>query len=147
MRGTWKQVFPQEKGRCGPGEKGGLQTGPRTPGETVKLSRNNNTQTWIRFVQTAVQSDLHIYKIILWPADGRASQVAQWVKNPPAMQEMQEIRVRSLGWEDSPVGGHGHPVQYSCLESSMDRGACWATVHGVTESDMTEQLTNNNKII
>ena len=30
----------------------------------------------------------------------------------------------------SPGGGHGNPVQYSCLENSMDRGAWWATVHG-----------------
>jgi len=37
--------------------------------------------------------------------------------------------------------GHGNPLQYSCLENSMDRGAWWATIHGVTESDMTESLT------
>ena len=30
--------------------------------------------------------------------------------------------------------GNGHPLQYSCLENSMDRGAWWATVHGVTKS-------------
>ena len=29
----------------------------------------------------------------------------------------------------SPGGGNGYPVQYSCLENSMDRGAWWATVH------------------
>ena len=34
----------------------------------------------------------------------------------------------------SPGGGHGNLLQYSCLESSMDRGACWATVHGVAKS-------------
>ena len=33
-----------------------------------------------------------------------------------------------------PGGGHGNPLQYSCLESPMDRGAWWATVHRVTES-------------
>ena len=32
----------------------------------------------------------------------------------------------------------GNPLQYSCLESSMDRGAWQATVHGAVESDMTE---------
>ena len=36
------------------------------------------------------------------------------------MQEMQEMRVRSLGREDSPGGGEGCPFQYSCLETLMD---------------------------
>ena len=34
----------------------------------------------------------------------------------------------------SPGGGHGNPLQYSCLENPMDRGAWRATVHGVTQS-------------
>ena len=34
----------------------------------------------------------------------------------------------------SPGGGHGNPLQYSCLENPMDKGAWWATVHGVTKS-------------
>ena len=38
----------------------------------------------------------------------------------------------------SPGEGNGNPLQYSCLENPMDRGACWATVHGVEESDTTE---------
>ena len=38
----------------------------------------------------------------------------------------------------SPGVGSGNPLQYSCLENPMDRGAWWATVHGVTkESTMT----------
>ena len=54
---------------------------------------------------------------------------------------VQEMLVRSLGWEDPPGGGHGDPLQYSCLESPMDRGAWWATVHSVAESD-TPELTH-----
>ena len=38
------------------------------------------------------------------------------------------------GLERSPGGGHGNPLQYSCLENSMDRGALLATVHGVSKS-------------
>ena len=34
----------------------------------------------------------------------------------------------------SPVGGHGNPLQYSCLENPMNRGIWQATVHGVTQS-------------
>ena len=40
-----------------------------------------------------------------------------------------------------PGEGHGNPLQFSCLENSLDRGAWWAAVHGVTKSpDMTEQI-------
>ena len=52
------------------------------------------------------------------------------VKNPPAKKE---TWVQSLGWEDSPEEGNDKPLQYSCLENSMDKGAWWATVHEVTK--------------
>ena len=65
----------------------------------------------------------------------KAFLVAQMVKNPPVMQE---TWVQSLGWED-PLGyWHGNPLQYSCLGNPIGRGAWWALVHWVTESDMTE---------
>ena len=51
--------------------------------------------------------------------------VAQTVKNLPAMQ---------VGWGRSPEEGDGNPLQCSCLENSMDRGAWWATVHGLAKS-------------
>ena len=41
-----------------------------------------------------------------------------------------------------PGGGHGNPLQYSCLENPMDRGAWWATVHGVTESQTQLKLAS-----
>ena len=66
------------------------------------------------------------------------SQVVLVVKNLPA--NAGDIRdVGSIpGLGRSPGGGHGHPLQYSCLENPMDREAWWATVHRVAESDMTE---------
>ena len=45
----------------------------------------------------------------------------------------------------SPGRGNDNPLQYFCLENTMDRGTWGATVHGVTkESDMTEQLSIYN---
>ena len=51
---------------------------------------------------------------------------------------MQETQVRSLGWQDPLEKENGYPLQYSCLESPMDRGARQATGHGVAESDTAE---------
>ena len=42
------------------------------------------------------------------------------------------------GWGRSPGDGNGYPLQYSCLENPVDRGAWWATIHGVTKSGMTD---------
>ena len=42
--------------------------------------------------------------------------------------------VGSLGGEDPLEGGHSNPLQYSCLENPVDRGAWWATVYRVTKS-------------
>ena len=53
------------------------------------------------------------------------------VRNPLPRQE---TWARSLDWERCPGGGNGNPLQYSCLEESTDRGAWWATVHGVAKS-------------
>ena len=38
--------------------------------------------------------------------------------------------------------GNGNPLQYPCMRNPMDEGEWWATVHGLTESDRTEQLTH-----
>ena len=60
------------------------------------------------------------------------------VKNPPA--NAGNVRDSGLipGSGRSPGGGHGNPLQYSCLENPMERGARWATVLGVSELDTSE---------
>ena len=55
--------------------------------------------------------------------------VAQTVKNPPVMQE---TWAQFLSGEDPLV--HGNPLQHSCLDNPMDRGAWRVIVHGVTKS-------------
>ena len=72
------------------------------------------------------------------------SLVAQMVKNLPAMWE---TRVQSL-CQENPLEkgmathsnilreGNGNPLRYSYLKRSMDRGAWWATVHGIVKSQI-----------
>ena len=62
---------------------------------------------------------------------GGTSLGAQLVKNPPVAQEDLGL---ILGLGRSPGEENGNPLQYSCLENSMDRGAWWAIVHGVKKS-------------
>ena len=64
----------------------------------------------------------------------QTSQVTLVVKNLPA--NAGDIRDADLitGWRRSPGGGHGNPLEYSCLENPMDKGAWWATVHRVSKS-------------
>ena len=72
----------------------------------------------------------------------RASQVALVVRNPPVIQEKCCF---IPGSGRSPGEGNGNPLQYSCLENPMDRGAWWATVHTVTKSQTRlKQLSMQN---
>ena len=57
------------------------------------------------------------------------------VKNLPAKAEGARDMGLIPGSERSPGGGNGNPLQCSCWENSMDRGAWQATDHGVAESD------------
>ena len=69
----------------------------------------------------------------------------RWVKNLPATWK---TWVQSLGWEDSPGEGNGCPLQYSCLDNSMDREAWRETVHRVAKKlNMTEWLALTQKVL
>ena len=67
------------------------------------------------------------------------SQVALVVKNPSANAGDMRDAGSIPGSGRSPGGGHGNPLQYSCLENPMDRGAWWATVHGVEKSQTRQK--------
>ena len=63
------------------------------------------------------------------------------VVNLPANAGDARDRGSIPGLGSSPRVGNGNPLQYSCLENSVDRGAWRATVPGVVELDMTEQVS------
>ena len=71
----------------------------------------------------------------LW---GNASQVALVIKNLLVNTGDTRDADLILGLGRSPGERQGNPLQYSCLENPMDRGAWWATVQRVAESDMTK---------
>ena len=73
----------------------------------------------------------HIWKSYMT----QSSQVVLVIKDPPAnVGDIRDVgSIPGLG-RTPGGGGHGNPLQYSCLESSMDRGAWWATVHRIAKS-------------
>ena len=86
---------------------------------------------------------MYVWLFIFWPLpsftylqpkSAGASQVALVVKNPSA--NVGDVRGAGSisGWGRSPGGGHGHSLQYSCLENSMDRGAWWTIVYSITKN-------------
>ena len=80
---------------------------------------------------------MNLYAFI-YSRNANNSQVVLVVKNMPANAGVIRDMGLILGWGRSPGGGHGNPLQYSCLENPMDREARQATVHRVTESDTAE---------
>ena len=76
-----------------------------------------------------------------------ASQVVLVVKNPPAdARDVREVgSIPRSGW--SPGEGHGDLLQYSCLGNPMDRESWQATIHWVSESDMTEAAQHTRMLM
>ena len=74
-----------------------------------------------------------------------ASLTAQQVKNLPAIQEMKEMRVLSLGREDSLGEENGNPLQHCCLKKSHEQRGAWkAIVHGVSKSQTQRSNTHTH---
>ena len=84
------------------------------------------------FAHTSVVH-IYIHTYICTYVYAWASQVAQLVKNPPASVGDARDVGSILGSGRSPGGGNGNPLQYSCLENPMGRGAWRATVHRVAK--------------
>ena len=86
-------------------------------------------------ISAAQQSDLVIH-IFFGAVVGGSFPGGTAVKNPPANAGSTRVVVVGSvpGSERSPGVGNGNPLQYSCLENSMDREAWWATVCGVAKS-------------
>ena len=63
------------------------------------------------------------------------------VTNPPANAGDVRDEGSSPGLGRSPGGGHGNPLQHSCLENPMQRGAWQATVHGVAKNQIMTEVT------
>ena len=84
--------------------------------------KNMNSYGWRRYINMCT------YIYFLWGFPDGASG-----KNLPAIAR----DLRDVGWIPglgrSTGGGHDNPLQHSCLENPMDRGAWWATVHRVTQ--------------
>ena len=85
-------------------------------------------------VSTYFYTNIWLYMISPWDFPGGASgKEPAW--NAGDVRDEGSIP----GWGSSPGGGHGNPLQYSCLENLMGRGVGLATVHRIRkETDMTE---------
>ena len=101
------------------------------PHSTSHLTPLGRRRAWAELLVLYSGFPLAIYFIpvvSMW-----ASQVELVVKNPPANAgDIRDTVLMSVSGR-SPGGGHGHPLQYSCLENPMDRGAGRATVHRVAK--------------
>ena len=110
-----------------------------TRNNEVKQGTKQITQVKHRLEQFSLASVLLLYAIRLLQLCGFPG--SSVVKNPPVTAR-DTGSVPGLG--RSPGEGNSTPVQYPCLENSMDRGAWWATVHRVAKAlDTTERLSTH----
>ena len=115
---------------------GQLFATPRTVAHQAPVSVGFSRQEYWRGLPCPPSGDRHYPRVeptslclLHWQEDS-LSLMAQTVKNLPAMQRLGfNPSVRKIPWR-----GGNYPLQYSCLENPMDRGAWPATVHGVAKS-------------
>jgi len=100
------------------------------PPPTISHSSKLSQSTWVEFPESYSKFPLGVYftygnVYVLGFLGGSNSKDSACTVGDPGL-------IPGLG--RSPVEANGNPLQYSCLENSMGRGACWATVHEVTKS-------------
>ena len=94
------------------------------------LENPRNREAWWAVISGVAQSRTQLKQLsssrVCWgfPGDSGGEESAA----------THETQVQSLDWKDPLEQGIVYPFQYSCLENSMERGALWAIVHGVTKS-------------
>ena len=95
----------------------------------IPLAPNKNESRWSVLIWDTICVYYlfpHLYNLRLYNSELSTQKNFYFTRNAE--------KVQSLGWEDSPGGGNSNPHQYSSLGNSTDRGAWWATVHGVAKS-------------
>ena len=91
--------------------------------------RKYSLENWVNRIK--------LFLATLWyllPVPKLTSQVVLVVENPPANAGDIRDAVSIPQSGRSPGGGHGNPLQYSCLENPRDGGASWAAIYGVAQS-------------
>ena len=107
--------------------------GPGNPLQDPYLENPMDRRAWRATVHRVAKSRTQLKRL----SSGSSSRVCWGFPGDSGGEESaatQETQVQSLGWKDPQEQGIVYPFQYSCLEISMDRGALWAIVHGVTKS-------------
>ena len=103
--------------------------------ELSQIPKSNQFRPKLRFLLPSqnpnliIGSDTFLLELPRWPS-GKESACQAGVTGSIS------------GLDRSPEERTGDPLQYSCLGNPTGRGAWWATVHGVAESDMTEEQTH-----
>ena len=99
----------------------------------------------------SIEQNLHYYRLSedVNSANTQISDISKHHQGTSLVAQMvKKISVQCRRLKQDPQSGrspgewNGNPLQYSCLENSMDRETWWVIVHGVTESDKTEQVTH-----
>ena len=107
-----------------------------------------HTLTWISHVLNLPSTSQPIPSRRLSQSSLRHPSYFHWLSDPGGSDDKESAcNVGDLasvaGSGRSPGEGNGYLIQCSCLDNPMDRGACWATVHGIAESDLSEQLSRH----